>query len=258
MWGSCSRSMQTNALPAVMLSATTFASSSRLPMKMTYAWTRGDWRASAAFSLRGVMPYRARLASLSTITIASSQSSLASSSTASSVAASVWSPLQQNWACACIILIVSSRRFASFGGLFSLTNGTATASPLCPTIVPLWRSSRPAYCKLSIGKSGSRAEADWMPYANETSLVSTSGWSSGPARAFASVSTSTYGSSAMSRAWKRDRSGGSSGEPRYRGTGRPRAITRNFSDTRTSPHWSSWSRLKRCRKKGKQIEHNEH
>uniref|UniRef100_A0A182UUB4 Uncharacterized protein n=1 Tax=Anopheles merus TaxID=30066 RepID=A0A182UUB4_ANOME len=150
MWGSCSRSMQTNALPAVMLSATTFASSSRLPMKMTYAWTRGDWRASAAFSLRGVMPYRARLASLSTITIASSQSSLASSSTASSVAASVWSPLQQNWACACIILIVSSRRFASFGGLFSLTNGTATASPLCPTMSYRILPSNPSNASITI------------------------------------------------------------------------------------------------------------
>uniref|UniRef100_A0A182MEX1 Sugar phosphate transporter domain-containing protein n=1 Tax=Anopheles culicifacies TaxID=139723 RepID=A0A182MEX1_9DIPT len=134
IWGSWSRSMQTNALPAVIFSATTFASSSRLPMKMTYAWTRGDWRASAVLSFRGVMPYRARLASLSTITIASSQSSFASSSTACSVAASVWSPLQQNCECACIILIVSRRRFASFGGLFSFTNGTATASPLCPTM----------------------------------------------------------------------------------------------------------------------------
>lgn len=56
----------------------------------------------------------------------------------------------------------------------------------------------------------------------------------------------------MSRAWKRDRSGGSSGFPVYLGTGSPRAITRKSSLTRTifqessSSLVCSWKHYKTC------------
>lgn len=47
----------------------------------------------------------------------------------------------------------------------------------------------------------------------------------------------------MSLAWKRDLNGGSSGAPRYLGTGNPKAITRKSSETRISPHRSRSSDL---------------
>jgi len=53
------------------------------------------------------------------------------------------------------------------------------------------------------------------------------------------LSCTSNGGTRTSRAWKRERSGGSSGLPTYLGTGRPSAMTRKRSLTRTSFHASN-------------------
>lgn len=73
------------------------ASLSRLPMNIEYACTFGSRAVKAATRRCGLIPYRDRLASLRTMTIASSLSSFANASTAALVPDSVLSPDQQNW-----------------------------------------------------------------------------------------------------------------------------------------------------------------